>query len=527
MRAPTTFARRIGARRAKELLQSPDLLELHNAVRQSDVPTALAALSRCDGETNKAPPRSIYNRLLALVLAQPEHRNYVQAHMKSAGVEPDESTLTLAVRALVQEGELQAAVEMLSETTSFKLRTAAPVLHALLDRRELRRASALRARMSHLGVALGEEERIRFLVASAAAGAATSKSTEAAADGSAGSSSGGDAFVPPPISMQLRELQREYTTLRPASLAMLLSETALDARLTTVSDDGVCSSSGARLRVLPLDASERDGLTTALLDAASAAGEGIGENLRAFGKWVRGLSESSSSSGWSSEQSSGGDAAAESSSHYYVIDGANAGYRHQNVEGGAFSFHQIELARRALKEKGNGREPIIVLPTRYLDEESRQVPNHTMWRAGQAERFTRLSDDDLALVKSWKTEGNLWATPDGYADDWYWMYATLLLGEGGRVLTCDQMRDHLFHLTLGKPLERWKTRHVVRFDFSSSDPEGAERVATEINLHEPPLYSHEIQVESVEDGTGERWHLPSHEEEDSPGSRGWLCLRVE
>ena len=94
MRAPTTFARRIGARRAKELLQSPDLLELHNAVRQSDVPTALAALSRCDGETNKAPPRSIYNRLLALVLAQPEHRNYVQAHMKSAGVEPDESTLT-------------------------------------------------------------------------------------------------------------------------------------------------------------------------------------------------------------------------------------------------------------------------------------------------------------------------------------------------------------------------------------------------------------------------------------------------
>ena len=307
MRAPTTFARRIGARRAKELLQSPDLLELHNAVRQSDVPTALAALSRCDGETNKAPPRSIYNRLLALVLAQPEHRNYVQAHMKSAGVEPDAEHAADAggERAPVQEGELQAAVEMLSETTSFKLRTAAPVLHALLDRRELRRASALRARMSHLGVALGEEERIRFLVASAAAGAATSKNAEAAADGSAGSSSGGDAFVPPPISMQLRELQRDTRRCDRPRLQCFYRRRLSTRDSQPSATMASAAALGARLRVLPLDASERDGLTTALLDAASAAGEGIGENLRAFGKWVRGLSESSSS-----EQSSGGDAAA-------------------------------------------------------------------------------------------------------------------------------------------------------------------------------------------------------------------------
>ena len=79
-------------------------IELLNALKKKDADNAMRLLTSCD----QPPPRSLYNRLLALVETHPEHMALVHEHMASAGVNPDESTLTLHVRAQIRAGELQS-----------------------------------------------------------------------------------------------------------------------------------------------------------------------------------------------------------------------------------------------------------------------------------------------------------------------------------------------------------------------------------------------------------------------------------
>ena len=89
--------------------------------------------------------------------------------------------------------------------------------------------------------------------------------------------------------------------------------------------------------------------------------------------------------------------------------------------------------------------------------------------------------------------GGLWVAPHVVPDDWYFIYPTALAGPHARVLTNDEMRDHIWQLKLGKRLSfgRWKARHVVRFDFShASSPL---LPPPKLLLEPPPIYSREIQ----------------------------------
>ena len=231
------------------------------------------------------------------------------------------------------------------------------------------------------GVQLGEDELVGFVVAVAQAGDAGEHGV-ASGDGCSGdgcssdagegthSARGGGALM-----ARLRELQSGCTQLQSASLERLrhaLDAPARRARggsaaYTRVAADGTCSHTGAQLRALPLAPAERRGFLDALLAAAAAESAKAGDDLRRFGEWVA------------------------NNDFSYVIDGANVGYRQQNIDGGTFSFAQVEVARVALRARGGGAEPLIVVPRRYLSP--RLVPNRTNRRAAhrraQIERYSK------------------------------------------------------------------------------------------------------------------------------------------
>jgi hypothetical protein len=56
----------------------------------------------------------------------------------------------------------------------------------------------------------------------------------------------------------------------------------------------------------------------------------------------------------------------------------------------------------------------------------------------------------------------LFTTPGGSNDDWYWLYAAVLAGASGRLVTNDELRDHVFQMLPAPRLfYKWKERHQV------------------------------------------------------------------
>ena len=188
----------------------------------------------------------------------------------------------------------------------------------------------------------------------------------------------------------------------------------------------------------------------------------------------------------------------------YIVDGANVGYRSQNFEGGRFSFAQVEIARLALRERAGGREPLLVLPARYVGADG-AVPNHTALATGvgigsrkrraEANRMEPLSADDAACVARWRAAGALWEVPDAANDDWHWMYATLLGGADARVLTNDEMRDHALRCAETEGAGGGEQRRAVRLlragaratSCASTSPTAPRRTARRRRTSDPLL----------------------------------------
>lgn len=200
----------------------------------------------------------------------------------------------------------------------------------------------------------------------------------------------------------------------------------------------------------------------------------------------------------------------------YIIDGANVAYHNQNLSGrmsprGHFSYRQVEVARQNLLERELGRMPLLVLPQKYLPagrSVGESVPN-SIRGLGSNERWRCISADDASCLDVWHSSGTMWPCPLGSDDDWYWILASLTMGSRARVLTNDKMRDHAM-LMSPNLLQRWRDRHITRFDFSRS--EGATYTEPTITLSEPSLFSWEIQCSEA------GWHFPSSEDD------AWLCV---
>ena len=84
----------------------------------------------------------------------------------------------------------------------------------------------------------------------------------------------------------------------------------------------------------------------------------------------------------------------------------------------------------------------------------------------RVKRQQETSPDDAAWIADMCQQGRLYVTPYGSNDDWYWMYAAVAAGSQGRLISNDEMRDHVFQLLAPRYFYKWKQRHQVVACFS-------------------------------------------------------------
>jgi proteinaceous RNase P len=60
----------------------------------------------------------------------------------------------------------------------------------------------------------------------------------------------------------------------------------------------------------------------------------------------------------------------------------------------------------------------------------------------------------------------LYVTPRGSNDDWYWLYGVVQRGKAGMLVSNDQMRDHIFELMRPRFFLKWRAHHQYKFDIS-------------------------------------------------------------
>jgi len=401
-----------------------------------------------------------YNMLLSLVVTQYESCSRIIADMREKGVPSHETTISLEVRSLLHAGKLNEAEDRLSlaETSgiTLKQRSYAGLFKELCERHQITAAESVRARMTRIGC-LKEMDFVEYIKMVVAIG--DEMQMEAA----------------------LRELQTGFAQIEPATLhalqAALQSAPVYTTQLGTCGPDGVCSCCGMRLQALALTDTQRDELCSELLKIAGT----LSPDLKEFGDWLQGKDS------------------------VYIIDGANVGYRNQNFEGAGFSYQQIDIARRSLRDRQGGVEPILVLPERYLKSE---IPNHSRYGSEELEPVLA---EEARYKQDWQSTGVMWVCPDDTNDDWYWMYAAAIIGPAARVLSNDEMCDHAVQLSALPYFVRWKKRHMVHFNFSHAS--ARDRSEPVLELKDPLPYSPEIQCSQ------NCWHFPSR-----PCAAELLCV---
>ncbi len=116
-----------------------------------------------------------------------------------------------------------------------------------------------------------------------------------------------------------------------------------------------------------------------------------------------------------------------------IVDGANIGYYKQNYPGAPLyvNYHQINRLIEQLT-RYHDYFPIIILHARHLLPaiDSRKSP----------EEYEQVH----AILGGWRKAGYLYATPKGFNDDWFWMYASIKYQ--CYIITNDDMRDHYLQL---------------------------------------------------------------------------------
>ena len=109
-----------------------------------------------------------------------------------------------------------------------------------------------------------------------------------------------------------------------------------------------------------------------------------------------------------------------------IVDGANVGYFKQNYAGAPqhVDYHQIDQLLQHLRSVGF--TPLLILHCRHVSKF--MIPN----------------EKAAEVVRRWRSENCLYATPKGFNDDWFWLHAAV--AHQCKVVTNDEMRDHHFQL---------------------------------------------------------------------------------
>lgn len=122
--------------------------------------------------------------------------------------------------------------------------------------------------------------------------------------------------------------------------------------------------------------------------------------------------------------------------------------------------------------------------------------------------------------------GDLWQTPVGSNDDWYWLYGTVAAGREGMLISNDLMRDHIFELLRPRYFLKWRAHHQHCYRVCCPDASTAASVLpyrsssdsvrpdSRLEIVPPPRFSTCVQ-QVPESGA---WMVPL------AGGR-WLCAR--
>jgi len=150
-----------------------------------------------------------------------------------------------------------------------------------------------------------------------------------------------------------------------------------------------------------------------------------------------------------------------------IVDGANVGMFNQNFEDARFNFHQLErLMAHLREERGAEAKPaLLVLHQRRVKGGAANAPSAgnliRQWRNNRAHP----SHSQLLALRltSPSCADELFTTPAGSNDDWYWLYAAVNAGASGILITNDELRDHVFQMLPAPRLfYKWKERHQAR-----------------------------------------------------------------
>jgi len=122
-----------------------------------------------------------------------------------------------------------------------------------------------------------------------------------------------------------------------------------------------------------------------------------------------------------------------------------------------------------------------------------------------------LAPAGAAFLEGLRRAGELYTTPYGSNDDWYWLYATVAARGAGLLVSNDELRDHIFQLLRPKHFLKWKQRHIARYGFAHAG--GAAGYLPHLSLPRP----YTACVQELE--ASGAWMLPA-----AAGER-WLCVR--
>ena len=244
------------------------------------------------------------------------------------------------------------------------------------------------------------------------------------------------------------------------------------------SPTSICSASGRRLRSIelqPEDAVHLEKSARALFRSSKRDANGF-TRLDQFKNWLK------------EKENSG-------ITFDMVLDGANIG-------------HYAVLDRRS----GMNYEGIDAL-VRHIRDELKRTPLLILHWNRTARAPSKAA---VELVRQWREAGILYEVPRGENDDWYWLYAAVVL-KSCIAVTNDLMRDHVFLSLNARYFKWWRERHVAKFSYKVSHHKGLSDVI--IRMPSP----HSIRTQQSSDHLA--WHIPVLvENEEECDITDWCCI---
>ena len=357
------------------------------------------------------------------------HESYDTAHDV-----PTEAALTSWINLLLAKNRTDMAFTLLQDIAAshpsypFRLRTVKKAFDLACEFKQFEKACILWDLMHQANVACTESEYSTFLCLLLAVGEQTPRLTQTI-----------EQMKSHVSYLSLPEAQRLADAFKTAGWAVSpLTSSVLDA-------SGHCSHClQQQKRTVPAPESRQ-----AIMNLLERELSDVKPALNAFKTWINRYG------------------AVPESKYHVFLDGPNIAYRGLNGVLGYFRYDIVDGVARELQAQGH--DVSIIMPGYY------QTPHIglTLTKTPVSEfhqRFHRLLKKEIPqhqmIVDSWKEQNLLFIAPK--RDDLFWLYGSLAIGSQARVVTHDQIRDHVTlserHGLPRSLMMDWKIQTQVQFE---------------------------------------------------------------